>query len=83
MLRELINPLISGEDMVADFFTGLLFESCIRLGHDHMLKEAWIDGSNDIYEELTGWSLGGSELLVHILLHLLVILDLFNQIVHG
>ena len=83
MLGQGIDPFVSDEDVVSNFFALLLLESGIGLGLDHLLEKSRINRPDDINEKLSGWPLRGGELVVHILLHLRIILDLLDQVIHA
>ena len=69
--------------MIADFFAGLLLESFVGLRLDQLLEESGVDGADDVDQELPGRLLLGVELVVHVFLDLVVVLDLCDQVVHA
>ena len=77
------DPFIGHEDVIADFFAGLLLESFVGLRLDQLLEESGVDGADDVDQELPGRLLLGVELVVHVFLDLVVVLDLCDQVVHA
>ena len=77
MLRESLDPLIRGEDVISHLFTSLFLKSQIGLRFNDLLKEARIYCSNHINEKLTGWPFCGGELIIHVFLDLFII---FHQL---
>ena len=68
--------------MITNFLTCLFLESHVGLGFDDLLKETWIDCINHIQEPLSTWSFCGGKLIIHVFLDLIIIFDLFNQVIH-
>ena len=83
MLGQGFCPLIRGEDVLAYFLAGLPFEPGGSLPLDHFLEEAWVDGADDVDEELPGGALLACKVVVQVALDLAVVLHLLDQVVHA